>query len=175
MVTFLLFFVNDRSRFGFFFFSSRSRHTRCALVTGVQTCALPILLSVASAQDAISGDSIPPADTTVQLQYPLEDYPTVLGAPRSGIDLRPPSNVTRSIEYDPQTKKYYITETIGNITYRMPQYLNFDEYGERELERIKREYWLQRTGSSAISQNRGVIPKLEVRGDRKSNRLNSSH
>src|SRR3546814_8935398 len=31
--------------FGFsvvFFFSSRIRHTRCALVTGVQTCALPI-------------------------------------------------------------------------------------------------------------------------------------
>src|SRR3546814_9165856 len=29
--------------FYFFFFSSRRRHTRCALVTGVQTCALPIL------------------------------------------------------------------------------------------------------------------------------------
>src|SRR3546814_609072 len=28
----------------FFFFSSRRRHTRCALVTGVQTCALPIFL-----------------------------------------------------------------------------------------------------------------------------------
>src|SRR3546814_9561957 len=28
--------------FGYFFFSSRRRHTRCALVTGVQTCALPI-------------------------------------------------------------------------------------------------------------------------------------
>src|SRR3546814_7712981 len=27
----------------FFFVSSRRRHTRCALVTGVQTCALPIL------------------------------------------------------------------------------------------------------------------------------------
>src|SRR3546814_1297191 len=27
-----------------FFFSSRRRHTRCALVTGVQTCALPIYL-----------------------------------------------------------------------------------------------------------------------------------
>src|SRR3546814_20195799 len=26
-----------------FFFSSRTRHTSCALVTGVQTCALPIL------------------------------------------------------------------------------------------------------------------------------------
>src|SRR3546814_8527031 len=29
-----------------FFFSSRRRHTRCALVTGVQTCALPIVLQV---------------------------------------------------------------------------------------------------------------------------------
>src|SRR3546814_10473806 len=29
-----------------FFFSSRRRHTRCALVTGVQTCALPISIAV---------------------------------------------------------------------------------------------------------------------------------
>src|SRR3546814_2669982 len=29
-----------------FFFSSRRRHTRCALVTGVQTCALPILFGI---------------------------------------------------------------------------------------------------------------------------------
>src|SRR3546814_6288843 len=28
-----------------FFFSSRRRHTRCALVTGVQTCALPIYIA----------------------------------------------------------------------------------------------------------------------------------
>src|SRR3546814_5844050 len=42
-----------------FFFSSRRRHTRCALVTGVQTCALPIsglavmlALGAATAADA---------------------------------------------------------------------------------------------------------------------------
>src|SRR3546814_3261701 len=28
--------------FSIYFYSSRRRHTRCALVTGVQTCALPI-------------------------------------------------------------------------------------------------------------------------------------
>src|SRR3546814_7295486 len=33
-----------------FFFSSRRRHTRCALVTGVQTCALPILATLAQDQ-----------------------------------------------------------------------------------------------------------------------------
>src|SRR3546814_8518011 len=31
-----------------FFFSSIRRHTRCALVTGVQTCALPISLKVST-------------------------------------------------------------------------------------------------------------------------------
>src|SRR3546814_6915137 len=35
----------------FFFFSSRRRHTRCALVTGVQTCALPILSQEADRQE----------------------------------------------------------------------------------------------------------------------------
>src|SRR3546814_20387095 len=29
-----------------FFFSSRRRHTRCAVVTGVQTCALPISVAL---------------------------------------------------------------------------------------------------------------------------------
>src|SRR3546814_13249590 len=34
----------------YFFFSSRRRHTRCALVTGVQTCALPICRYLLSEQ-----------------------------------------------------------------------------------------------------------------------------
>src|SRR3546814_3953808 len=34
---------NENVYFFVCFFSSRRRHTRCALVTGVQTCALPIL------------------------------------------------------------------------------------------------------------------------------------
>src|SRR3546814_6305054 len=42
----------------FFFFSSRRRHTRCALVTGVQTCALPISASTgAERSSAVSSPS----------------------------------------------------------------------------------------------------------------------
>src|SRR3546814_15507239 len=36
-----------------FFFSSRRRHTRCALVTGVQTCALPILVTARREEESI--------------------------------------------------------------------------------------------------------------------------
>src|SRR3546814_7853050 len=38
--------------FVFFFFASRRRHTRCALVTGVQTCALPICAGLAQLRQA---------------------------------------------------------------------------------------------------------------------------
>src|SRR3546814_4856112 len=38
-----------------FFFSSRRRHTRCALVTGVQTCALPIS-DTGTAPGAVAAD-----------------------------------------------------------------------------------------------------------------------
>src|SRR3546814_4828477 len=37
----------------YFFFSSRRRHTRCALVTGVQTCALPICALLATREDPL--------------------------------------------------------------------------------------------------------------------------
>src|SRR3546814_5883640 len=55
-----------------FFFSSRRRHTRCALVTGVQTCALPIsgnglLQIVCGAPNARPGLSAPLATIGAKL------------------------------------------------------------------------------------------------------------
>src|SRR3546814_2710545 len=41
-----------------FFFSSRRRHTRCALGTGVQTCALPISREQCEAQDLRQKDRV---------------------------------------------------------------------------------------------------------------------
>src|SRR3546814_1591569 len=51
-MTFIVFF--------FFFFSSRRRHTRCALVTGVQTCALPIFRGFTRLVDTIAPRLIVP-------------------------------------------------------------------------------------------------------------------
>src|SRR3546814_9081675 len=41
-----------------YFFSSRRRHTRCALVTGVQTCALPIYGVHIGTVDHLEGERI---------------------------------------------------------------------------------------------------------------------
>src|SRR3546814_4034929 len=49
-----------------FFFSSRRRHTRCALVTGVQTCALPIS-NVRKATAIVNGRIITGTDVDQRL------------------------------------------------------------------------------------------------------------
>src|SRR3546814_2556249 len=58
----------------FFFFSSRRRHTRCALVTGVQTCALPIStgLTLGGGARYVDG-SYNPANTIKTAAYTLVD------------------------------------------------------------------------------------------------------
>src|SRR3546814_7162127 len=49
-----------------FLFSSRRRHTRCALVTGVQTCALPISIAEVQTLQAIEEEQAAPAPQTQQ-------------------------------------------------------------------------------------------------------------
>src|SRR3546814_11742061 len=96
-----------------FFFSSRRRHTRCALVTGVQTCALPIsTLAIHAAQYlAMRGyrvlliDADAQASTTMMFGYiPDQEidmadslYPVVLKGDAE--TYRPISEVIRKTHY----------------------------------------------------------------------------
>src|SRR3546814_4091733 len=62
-----------------FFFSSRRRHTRCALVTGVQTCALPIYV------DTVRLDPSPCPEIKLQSQDVLiANRGELLKQPQSG-------------------------------------------------------------------------------------------
>src|SRR3546814_5456669 len=66
-----------------FFFSSRRRHTRCALVTGVQTCALPI--SEATGVDRKRRGKFRQqfvADEVEQLRRTAEALPRIVAAHR---------------------------------------------------------------------------------------------
>src|SRR3546814_8960719 len=58
-----------------FFFSSRRRHTRCALVTGVQTCALPISLKDLFATELFSDVQI--RDDQGNLTIEIKENPVI--------------------------------------------------------------------------------------------------
>src|SRR3546814_2602017 len=78
---------------GCFFFSSRRRHTRCALVTGVQTCALPIYPRVREAFHVQVGDGPESKRTGRNTRVPPASNPAALrGRPLNADDLvtRPP-------------------------------------------------------------------------------------
>src|SRR3546814_989281 len=50
-----------------YFFSSRRRHTRCALVTGVQTCALPIYNAAPYIRGIGTSNSNPSSENSVAI------------------------------------------------------------------------------------------------------------
>src|SRR3546814_11125180 len=63
----------------YFFFSSRRRHTRCALVTGVQTCALPICHARSAPFTSLSASAC--QSGTVGLSVIFTSFPRAGGGP----------------------------------------------------------------------------------------------
>ena len=73
----------------------------------------------------------PHSDTTVpgELPYPIHDTRgDFLTNSHRTLDLNNPSNLTDSIAYDPETRKYIVFEKIGSRYYRTPTWYTFDEF-----------------------------------------------
>src|SRR3546814_2557042 len=72
-----------------FFSSSRGRHTRCALVTGVQTCALPIYAHLIIIDGDYAGRSVPIARVAgrcIRFAYAADQ--SLLNSVRAGARVR---------------------------------------------------------------------------------------
>lgn len=76
------------------------------------------------------------------------------------IDLHDPSNVERSIEYDPEENRYYITEKIGNEFYRNPTYLTLDEYLEYQAKQDEQNYWKRRLDALSLFNTKPQLPTM---------------
>src|SRR3546814_5041598 len=87
-----------------FFFSSRRRHTRCALVTGVQTCALPICRARINLLPVCRIDSVITPVTRERLRDPVDceaqcSYrPVLSGNPRTQDFNRRPEEHTSELQ-----------------------------------------------------------------------------
>ncbi|PPK87457.1 protein involved in gliding motility SprA [Neolewinella xylanilytica] len=57
------------------------------------------------------------------------------------IDLKDPAAVEKTVEYDPATGRYIVRERIGEIDFRPPTYLTFDEYFEYRQREDQRRYF----------------------------------
>lgn len=101
------------------------------------------------------------SDTSRRLHYPIKPDDG-LNQTHNSIGLQNPMNVIRRVDYDPLTQMYIVSETLGGRPYRMAQYLTFKEYARYQLAEGKKLYWMQKSGSSVLAKNRGLIPRLTV-------------
>src|SRR3546814_1238035 len=62
-----------------FLFSSRRRHTRCALVTGVQTCALPICLAEVPLSAVVGGGAVAAEKVVLAAGHGIRPLAAMLG------------------------------------------------------------------------------------------------
>src|SRR3546814_19251448 len=117
--------------FGGFFFSSRRRHTRCALVTGVQTCALPIVVRLADQlglprATVTGGDrplpSLPPSTAGLAVRQTPFTEPAVETAYPTGPAARTATvaQLRRPLGSQPEAHPTIIDARLGATTHTTP-------------------------------------------------------
>ena len=84
---------------------------------------------------------------------------------QSGIELKEPSNVTRTIEYDPVTGQYIFVSKVGDFTYQDPVYMTQEQYSDYVQKQAIKNYWKDRRESSMGNSNgNSLIPPIYVGG-----------
>lgn len=113
-------------------------------------------------------DPVPPDTGNGQLPYPWHDNISdgVSNLPdQSPMYLGNPSNVQTTVTYDPDQNQYNINENMGDLFYRNPSYLTFDEYVREQYKRSTFDYWKEISAESSEGEKRGIIPKIYVNSE----------
>ncbi|HEY4789180.1 MAG TPA: cell surface protein SprA, partial [Bacteroidales bacterium] len=105
-------------------------------------------------------------DTTPKFHYKLNDnrLPYQTQGP-IGVNLKEPSNVTETIEYDPVRKEYVFKKKVGNLDYEVPYSLNQQEYKQYSFKKSTQDYWTERHKLDKGEGNASFMPKLNLGGE----------
>ncbi len=110
----------------------------------------------------------PAADSNAQKgknKYPVKERTGdfVTDKPKDPFYLKDPANVKQTIEYDPVSGQYILTEKIGDQDYRPPTYLTYDEYLKLTEKQERDAYWKSRSNAIGIVEDRGLLPPIQVK------------
>ena len=83
----------------------------------------------------------------------------------SGIMLQEPSNITRTVEYDPVTGQYIFVSKIGDFSYRDPYTMTQQQYSDFVTQKAVKDYWKERREQSMGNNNgNSLIPPIFIGG-----------
>jgi cell surface protein SprA len=144
-------------------------NTRSVIIAAIVISSAMIMFSSARFPDEYSAkepgfnfgvkDSI---DGDTDLVFSFPDYRNRPGMYRyqSPLYFKQPSNIQSSVEYDPKTGKFKFIDKIGDLNYRTPYYMDFDEYMRYSEERARQNYWKERFSLETASGSSQGIDRL---------------
>lgn len=104
--------------------------------------------------DTYSNKYILASQDTIKPRY--DDF--VNDSIKNPFDLNDPAIVEKTVEYDPETGTYIITEKIGDNYFRTPTYMTFREYLKWKEREQRLEYFRQLSGAKAGDRSkRGIV------------------
>lgn len=83
----------------------------------------------------------------------------------SPLYLENPSNIKDTVEYDPATNEYIISQKIGDQDYRPSKRMTLEEYQDYQFEQSLRNYWRQRAKGENLEAQTGLFPNLRLGGE----------
>ncbi len=103
-----------------------------------------------------------PPDTGVQLKYPFKDAPIYYDSSyqNNAMYMQDPSNIKTEIQYDPETDQYILIKKVGNMEYRSPYHMTYEEYNKYDIDKSLRQYWKQKIGSGDNTKSNGLFSNL---------------
>lgn len=134
-----------------------------------------LLFSTSAGEPRNNQQTLLPPDSTlsrdssgVNLPYPFHDsygYPEVSTEYENPLYLKPPSSITTDVEYDYDNNMYLIKRKMGNLDYRTPIPMSYNEYREFDMRQSLESYWKERSMASGTTQRTGLIPQIHLGGE----------
>jgi len=107
-----------------------------------------------------------PVDSAHILRFPLKDKlnnPLPDNQP-SGMDLQNPANVQQTVDYDPDSQRYYFNEKIGNDYLHAPTSMTLDEYMKYQGAKDEQSYWQRRLDALTLFNKKPELPQMYKEG-----------
>ncbi len=143
---------------------SRFRRFRSGVITSLML--FMFLMSSYSLQAQLTAGGT--QDGVINLRYPFKDSKgmafgkTLSGSP---LYLRTPSNIQSNVEYDPLTREYRFTQKMGDLDFRTPYTMGYEDYRRYDFDQSVKDYWFTRVKGENFEAQNSLIPKLYIGGE----------
>jgi len=104
-----------------------------------------------------------PPDSNLRFPIPNQTDPFTGSQSNHPMYMKDPSNVNDSIVYDPTTNEYNFNSKMGDLDYKTPNTMSFEEYQKYDIDKSLQGYWRERSkAANAGNRGGGLIPQLKV-------------